>query len=176
MLRGVKIIKVVILLFVCNQSIAQVVPPSWIGIWEGKLIIQSQNSIVQELDMAIEILPKSDSSVHYTIIYYISDTITDRRAYELVVKDYEKGLYVLDELNGIVIPTRRYVNTLINMFDVMGSMLVVRSSFGDHQMQYELMITAQDKRSVSGAGSKEIPEVGSYPIFSYHNALLTKRE
>lgn len=169
------LVALLILIHVQNSSLySQVVPKSWLGHWSGKLQIMSHDSIVQQLDMALELLPKSDTSISYTIIYYVADTLTDRRPYELIVNDYDRGLYLLDEHNGVLIETRRYQNDLISMFEVMDTYLLVKVSFESDRLVYEIMVTSGKKRTESGGSSDDVPPVVSYPVFSYHRAVLTK--
>jgi len=96
------------------------------------------------------------------------------RNYTLVIKDREKGVFDVDENNGIIIPAKYANNTLYSFFEVMGNFLSTRFEFFEDKMNFEILFTATKNKTTSGGTSKEIPEVFGFPISTVQNAVLKK--
>ena len=103
-----------------TKEVVDAFPETWAGTWEGDLDIYSLGKKTQTIPMKLVILPQGDS-ILWTIQYDTMDT----RPYSMNVIDKEKGIYLVDEHNSIVIETYLYVNKLISHYDVAGSKLVI---------------------------------------------------
>ncbi|MBL4905308.1 MAG: hypothetical protein JKZ00_04720 [Flavobacteriaceae bacterium] len=154
-----------------SQEKKQSFPENILGIYKGTLHINSTRGS-QEIPMEFHI-QKTDSlhRFDYKLVYN-----GQPRNYTLIVKDKEKGLYEVDENNGIILPARYANNTLYSFFEVQGSLLTSRMSFENNQLDFEILFSATKNKVTSGGTSKDIPEVIGYPISVVQKAVLKKVE
>jgi len=144
-------------------------PDDFLGIYKGTLLIDSPRG-KQEIPMEFHMV-KTDS-VHrfdYKLVYN-----GQPRNYTLVVKDKEKGIYEVDENNGIILPTKFTNNTLFSFFEVQGNFLSSRMAFSENLLDFEILFTAVKNKVKTGGVSKETPEVFGYPISVVQKAVLVK--
>ena len=153
------------------QEKTELFPESVLGIYKGKLYIDTPRG-KQEIDMEFHI-QKTDvaNRFDYKLVYSGKP-----RNYTLVVKNREKGLYEVDENNGIILPARFANNILYSFFEVQGNLLSSRMSFSNDQLDFEILFTAIKNKVTTGGTSKEVPEVIGYPISVVQKAVLKKVE
>lgn len=145
-------------------------PSDFTGIYAGKLIIANANGS-QEIDMEFHLLPTDTiGKYQYTIIYN-----KQARNYSLIEKDKEKGLYAIDENNGIVLEAYFTNNTLYSIFEVQGNLITTTEHFQEAFMDFEIMFSNTTKKVKSGNGTEESPEVTSYPVLGVQKARLYKQ-
>lgn len=145
-------------------------PDDFVGVYKGKLQIFSPRG-TQEIPMEFHL--KKTDSVHkfkYVLVYN-----GQPRNYTLVVKDQKKGIYAVDENNGIILPTKFANNTLFSFFEVQGNLLSSRLAFSKTELDFEILFTAVKNKVKTGGVSKEIPEVFGYPISVVQKAVLQKQ-
>lgn len=145
-------------------------PENAVGVYKGTLKIDSPRG-KQEIPMEFH-LQKTDS-VHkfdYVLIYN-----NQPRNYTLVVKNKEKGLFEVDENNGIILPARFANNTLYSFFEVQGNFLSSRFSFSENELDFEILFSATKNKTTTGGTSEEIPEVFGFPISVVQKAILIKQ-
>jgi hypothetical protein len=118
-------------------------------------------------------LKKTDSAHRFNYILMYNN---NPRNYTLVVKDKEKGIYEVDENNGIILPSRFSNNTLYSFFEVQGNLLSSRFSFSEEELDFEILFSATKNKTTTGGLSKEIPEVFGYPISVVQKAILKKEK
>ncbi len=153
-----------------SQEKKDTFPNNFLGIYKGDLTINSARG-TQKIPMEFHL--KKTDSVHqfdYVLMYHGSP-----RNYTLVVKDLEKGLFEVDENNGIILPTKYADNTLYSFFEVQGSFLSSRFEFKKDTLIFEILFTATKNKITTGGTSKEIPEVFGYPISTVQKAILEKQ-
>ena len=154
-----------------SQDIAIGFPENAVGIYKGILHINASGR-TQEIPMEFHLI-KTDS-VHkfdYKLVYK-----GQSRNYTLIVKDKIKGVFDIDENNGIIIPAKYANNTLYSFFEVQGNFLSTRFEFFENKMDFEILFTAKKNKTTSGGISKEIPEVLGFPISTVQKAVLKKVE
>lgn len=163
------------LLFIVQLSIGQEkatsFPENALGVYKGTLYINSPKG---KQEVAMEFHMQATDSLHrfdYKLVYN-----GQPRNYTLVVKDKEKGIYEVDENNGIILPSTYANNTLFSFFEVQGSLLSSRMNFSKDQLEFEILFTATKNKVKTGGISKEIPEVIGYPISVVQKAVLKKVE
>lgn len=160
-------------IFFTNSLLGQTkinTPSDFTGIYAGKLIITNANGS-QEIDMEFHLLPTDTIGKYkYTIIYN-----KQARNYSLIEKDKEKGLYTIDENNGIVLEAYFTNNTLYSIFEVQGNLITTTEHFQEAFMDFEIMFSNTAKQVKSGYGTDESPEVTSYPILGVQKARLYKQ-
>ncbi|CAL2087129.1 hypothetical protein [Tenacibaculum sp. 190524A02b] len=142
-------------------------PEDFLGIYKGDLQIHSSKG-KQTITMEFHLLETAtEGKYEYKLVYS-----GNPRNYTLVVKDKEKGLFEVDENNGIVLPVKFVENSLYSFFEVGGSMLTTRLSFKDKLIDFEILFSATKNKTTTGKGTKEIPFVYGYPISVVQRAEL----
>jgi hypothetical protein len=151
-------------------------PEDWVGNWFGSLDIYNAQGKQQTVAMELEI-SKIDTSINrYTCaLIYGEDRIKGRRPYELILAEPEKGHYINDEKNSILMDEYFIGNVLYCSFVVENNYLTSRFEKIGHTIHYE--ITVADTRAVSTTGNQivagdTIPPVISYRIKSVQKAVL----
>jgi hypothetical protein len=97
----------------------------------------------------------------------------------LIVKDATKGLYEIDEKNGIVLPTTLIGGNLYSAFDLEGVRLVSRDQLVGDAIETEI-ITMSTKQLVETGGKvgdpeAQVPPVTGVPVMSVQRATLKKK-
>ncbi|CAL2057235.1 hypothetical protein [Tenacibaculum sp. 190524A05c] len=155
---------------VTAQSVAKTFPDDFLGIYKGELNITTERGS-QKIPMEFHLL-KTDS-IHkfdYKLVYNNSP-----RNYTLIVKDKEKGLFEIDENNGIILPTAFNLNVLYSFFEVQGNFLSTRIDFSNaNELEFEILFSRLQNKTKTGGISKDIPEVFGYPITVFQKAKLVK--
>ena len=112
---------------------------------------------------------KDSLKFNYVLMYNKSP-----RNYTLVIKDKEKGIYEVDENNGIILPSKFSGNTLFSFFEVQGNLLSSRFAFYKDRLEFEILFIALKNKIKTGGTSEKIPEVTGYPISTIQSASLKK--
>ena len=144
-------------------------PDDFLGIYKGTLQIHSPKG-KQEIPMEFHLV-KTDSvnRFDYKLVYN-----GQSRNYTLITKNKEKGIYEVDENNGIILPSKYANQTLFSFFEVQGNFLSSRFAFSEDQLDFEILFTATKNKTTTGKGTKEIPFVYGYPISVVQKAILKK--
>lgn len=152
------------------QDKNDVFPNNAIGIYKGILEINSEKG-TQKIPMEFH-LQKTDSlhKFKYVLIYD-----GNPRNYTLLAKDTEKGIFEIDENNGIILPSKFANNTLYSFFEVQGNFLSTRMYFDKEFLDFEILFTKTKNKTITGGVSKDIPKVYGYPITTVQKAILTKQ-
>ena len=146
-------------------------PDLFLGKYKGDLEISSQRGI-QKIPMEFHLTKtEKDSTYNYVIIYNKAP-----RNYLLKVVDKEKGLYNIDENNGIILPASFNKTTLHSFFEVQGNFLSTRLDFSENQLDFEILFTKLDNKIKTGGEASGVPEVSGYPISVFQKAVLKKFE
>lgn len=163
------------LLFILNVSLYAQIGDSWLGIWQGELNIESsplglRNSIPMELHVS-----KTDSQGiwNWRIIY--RDSTKDDRKYLLRIDDYNKGKYIIDETDGIMLEANLFGNKLISRFEVMNSLLEITYTLDGDKILFEVSSSNLKPTSITQSQAEQV-EVKSYEITSYQTAILTRQK
>ena len=156
---------------ISSQEKKEQFPDNAIGVYKGDLTIASSKG-KQTLPMEFH-LQKTDS-VHkfkYVLVYNDSP-----RNYTLIAKNKKKGIFEIDENNGIILPTKYANNTLYSFFEVQGNFLSSRLHFKKDTLDFEILFTKIKNKIITGGISKEIPKVYGYPISTVQKAILKKQK
>ncbi|MBL7768480.1 MAG: hypothetical protein JNK20_05885 [Flavipsychrobacter sp.] len=156
-----------------NASPSTSFPNSWIGKWKGNLAWFQGLQQRQGIQMELHILP-GDSSDQYTwrIIYGTGGQ--DNRPYILKPFNKERGHWLIDEQNSIVLDQfligSRFCgtftvegNTIMNCYELQGDSLLVE--FYNYQ-EKPIVIT--------GGGDSSVPKVKTYGMRSHQRAILKR--
>ncbi|MBC7892368.1 MAG: hypothetical protein H7Y12_09160 [Sphingobacteriaceae bacterium] len=166
-----------LLIALVSTTSAQSFPQSWQGTWHGTLQIHNVKGVAQTVPMAVEITPTADSLRWRFALIYGEDTAKGRRAYDLLIVDRAKGHYVTDENNGIKLDNYLLDGRLLSQFTVQGSRLISSFERRGNELIFEI-ISGKDTAISTSGGQKvtgeDIPPVQSFPIGTWHRAVLRR--
>lgn len=158
--------------FVCpvfGQDNELVFPDDYIGIYKGTMEWYSDAGDYQTIETEFHLLP-SDSipgAFKYVLVYDGAP-----RNYTLLVKDKEKGLFEVDENNGIVLSARLRFNTLYSFFQLDDSFLSSSFEFLGESMVIEFATTNVTQKVQTGTNTEY--DIHAYPIGPVQKAVLKK--
>ncbi|GEQ86915.1 hypothetical protein ULMS_24230 [Patiriisocius marinistellae] len=149
-------------------------PHDFFGNYTGTLHIYNDKGNT-EYPMEFHLQPTSfEKEYTYTIIYGNGEQ-RQERLYTLKEKDVEKGIYVVDENNGILLENKVINNKLYTLFEVNDSLLTTFITFEEDHLLFEIIFVQTEKKWKSGGTQEKIPEVFSYPIQVIQQATLLKQ-
>lgn len=152
-----------------SQQKAESFPEDFLGIYKGKLTIRSDGKDPVNISMEFHLL-QTDTTDHYRYRLIYSD---QPRNHTLIVDDVEKGLFRLDENNGIILPVRLIDNVLHSFFEVEGKLLTSRLAFYKSQIEFEILVT--DIAGKTRTGEDTDYKIYGYEISTSQKALLKKQ-
>ncbi len=153
-------------------------PGNWVGEWTGDLVISTSAGEVQQLPMILRILPQEEGRYTFTIVYG-EDTPENTRPYFLETIDAEKGHYVTDEENSILLDDFLINGKLYSRFEVMGNLLLSTLEEREGQLIYEIISGPLAPIRTTGdtiIEGEEIPPVNSYHVKVQQRAVLVRKE
>jgi len=151
-------------------------PQDFTGKWAGTLEVFNAKGMAQSVPMELHILPISDTTYTYTIIYG-EDKVAGKRDYLIVRGPDGPHHWICDEQNTILLDGYYLGNVYQSVFTVMGSYLVSNLEHrGDHLLY---TIQAGSDKAIRSTGNQthegeEIPEVKSYKTSGYQRSRLTR--
>ncbi|MGJ8667334.1 MAG: hypothetical protein ACSHW7_13270 [Patiriisocius sp.] len=149
-------------------------PDDFFGNYTGILKIYNDKGN-SEFPMEFHLQPTEISEEYtYTIIYGTGEQ-RQVRLYTLKEKDAKKGIYVVDENNGILLENKVVENKLYTLFEVGGKLLTTFITFEKDHLVFEIVFVDIEKKWKSGDTNEETPEVLSYPIQVIQRAKLLKQ-
>jgi hypothetical protein len=151
-------------------------PASWAGNWHGTLEIFNAKGKVQSVPMWIEI-HKIDTSTtgRYTFGLVYGSKEQDWRPYELVPVAPDRGLWKVDEKNGIAMESFLYGPKLLCWFVVNNSRILCTYEKRGDEMYFEVYSGLEAAVSTTGntkQGEEDIPEVKTFPFSVFQRAVL----
>ena len=165
---------VLLSVFSLNAQQHENFPESFLGVYKGDLLIQNTRG-TQTIGMEFH-LNASDTLGKYDYkIVYIAEGNRQERNYNLIVKDPEKGQYVVDENNGIQLEAKQFGNKLFSVFEVQKSLLFTTETFYEDYMTFEIIFSNSNNKVTSGGEADQSPEVFSFPVSVYQYARLLKQ-
>lgn len=154
----------------------QAFPQSWAGQWRGDVEVQGAD--FGKFSMELVIAPTSDANTWDWKIIYDGQAGRQERPYALIVKDASKGLYEIDERNGIVLPQRLMGGVLRSQFEVMGSRIdasyeLAGAGTADERIVCELVSYRSDQ-SVTTGGKDNVPEVQGWTPTTVQRVVMRR--
>lgn len=169
--------KIILILFLLSLSAAtysqnyhEFSEEKWLGTWKGSLnIIYPSNT--QSVPMYLEIR-KTDTPGKYSwkTVYGESPKTLEKK-YSIYAKDPEKGQWILDEDNNILIDVFLADNVMYTLFEVKGALLNSIYTNNGNNIVFEVLSAKSDTPNVTGTGGDEVK---SYPVYVIQKAVLTK--
>lgn len=153
-------------------------PESWLGKYQGDLMIYGVDSVKMKINMKLDIVKTANDSIYDWTITYNFKGSNDVRAYSLVVVDKEKGHYVIDEKNSILIDSYLSNNTVLtSFFKVMESYIISTYTKNKNIIVFEIISSKSSPVSSTGnttVNKEDIPQVDSYGVNGRQKAILKK--
>lgn len=156
-------------------------PNDWVGNWTGKLDIFSAAGKVNEVDMLLEIHPLDTSATgRYSWGMTYGSKAQDWRPYELVPVQPDKGLWLVDEKNGIAMESWLINGRLLCWFVVSGNrILFMYEKTGPDTMLVEVISGKESVFSTTqnrpDDAEPNVYEVQTYPFSIFQRAILQRK-
>lgn len=153
-------------------------PQDWEGDWQGNLTIWRPgiDTAVQQVPMALHIHPTADSLRWTWVMVYGEGEQRDERTYELVARGPDKGLYEIDEKNGILLKGYHIQNAFYGLFSVQGSLIMDAYKREGDALIFEILSSQLGAARTTGdtilPGNDTIPPVLDYPVNVVQRAVL----
>ena len=142
-------------------------PKSWIGNWHGQLFVHDQSETPEKVAMSLKIQPIGPDRYTWHIKYGEQPT----REYELAPVNKERGHWVIDEKNGILLDTFVRGGDLHDQFQVGNSRIsTIYDLEGDSLQMERTSFSAQPMRRSESGGT----EAYSFEVQGYQEAFLTR--
>jgi hypothetical protein len=155
-------------------------PESWVGKYQGDLMIYGVDSVRMKVDMKLEISKTAKDSIYDWTLTYDMNGKKDVRAYSLKVVDHQKGYYQIDERNSIILDGYLHNNNVFtSFFKVSNSYIIATYTKKEDLLFFEIIAGDGEAVTISGntnQGEEEIPEVSSYLVNGRQKAVLQKVE
>ena len=152
-------------------------PLDWLGYWEGDLKIYNDTGLSMNIAMALDLDTLSgDSLLQWTLIYDL-DGNKDERKYFLKPVERNKGHWVTDEDNSIMLDGFVLDNGYYTSFEVGSNRIETAYILSGEEMIFENRVTQSDTLRVSGETTQDgekIPSVRSYRVSGLQKAKLVK--
>jgi hypothetical protein len=165
--------------FWLNESLAQEkktpadnFPKNWIGKWKGNLSWFQGLQERQGVPMELHILP-ADSTDQYTWRIIYGTTGKDNRPYLLKPFNKERGHWLIDEQNSIVLDQFLLGNRFCGTFTVDGNTIMNCYELTGNNLLVEFY-NFQEQPIVITGGGDSIPKVKTYGMRSHQRAILKK--
>ncbi len=155
-------------------------PADWIGTWSGILNIYNAKGLADTVAMSLEIYPIDTSTTgRYTFGIVYGSKEKDWRPYELAPLSPERGLWLVDEKNSILIESFLLGPKFMSWFTVMGSrVMCTYERQGPSEILFEVYSGMEKPISTTGnteQDGEKIPEVSTYPFGAFQRAVLKKQ-
>jgi len=149
-------------------------PDDFEGKWGGTLEIFKPEGVVQSIPMELHILPITDTSYTYTIIYG-EDKVAGKRDYLIVRGQDGPHHWVCDEQNTILLDGY-YLGTVYQSVFTVGGIYLMSSveHRGDH-LVYAINSGKETPVRTTGAQvhkGEDIPAVKSFKVSGYQRSIL----
>jgi len=171
-----KLILIAIFIFIAQSSYSQTVfnPEEWYGKWKGKLEILKEGAPdVQDVDMELHISKTASKDTINFVIIYKSGTINQERKYNLIVYNAERGLFKLDENNGIILDMNYFGTGLYSTFEVQG--ILITSAYVLSEGAIHFSVVSSNFMSPNESKSPEDNMlVKSFPVYALQKSILKK--
>ena len=170
--------------FICLSAMAfcqntkTAFPYSWEGKWAGTLEVFSDTGKVQQLPMQLHILPLDTLPKAWTWRIVYGTEKDGARPYELITVDAEKGQYLIDEKNSILMEGYYLGGKFYQWFEVQGSRLLTATEMRDGALEWEIVVSKEEPVSTTGGQvveGEEVPPVLAFPVKVVQRARLEKR-
>lgn len=145
-------------------------PNDWIGVYKGEVVRHTTTGIIGQQGMELHIQKTADPN---RFIWKIAYEGQPTRNYELIIVDKNRGIYVIDEKNSIMLYSFYANDTLFSHFGAHFGYLLATYELKNNQIHFRTTVSnARPYQTTGGQGS--IPMVHSFQVREQQVAVLTK--
>jgi hypothetical protein len=144
----------------------QAFPDRCAGVWSGTMQIFRQGVVVDSVPLLLTIAPEKPG-VWLWKTAYLSEKQPLVKDYRLLEQDAEKGGYLTDEGDGLLLHDYVCGNKMYSLFETGGLMLTATYELLGEALIFE--VTAGKKVAAAAA------EVGNFQLLSVQRAVLRRR-
>lgn len=149
-------------------------PVNWTGTWKGELQwFKTGNAAPQKVKMELTIAAGDSAGTYNWHIQY-GEAGADSRPYLLKPVDTEKGHWVVDERNGIILDQFWVGNRLCGAFTVQNNTIHNSYRMEEGKLIVEFYSLPAKPLQTTGLGTEESPKVDSYRVSSFQKAILER--
>lgn len=150
-------------------------PENFIGHWKGELKwYKAGKETPENVPMQLIIKTTATAGEFTWQLRYGADS-SDMRPYILKTVDRQKGHWVVDEQNGIILDQYWIGGRLTGMFTVMKSTILNTYRLQNDTLIVEMTGLSAEPLSRTGKGNEESPYVDSYQLKNIQTAILTRQ-
>lgn len=147
----------------------------WLGNWKGTLDISNSNGSKQNIQMELEIKESDSARVWNWGIFYGEGENRDERNYLLRELDFQKGLFILDERNSILLDFYcKDFNAFYSTFSVNGNLISSEYVLDGNKIYFKIVSSDMKSGNMTSDFNSDSTIVNSYPVKSVHFAELVK--
>lgn len=154
-----------------QQSTKTSFPDNWVGKWKGTLTwfqgLQQRSPVPMEL----HILP-GDSTDQYSWRIIYGTNQQDNRPYILKPFNKERGHWLIDELNSIVLDHFLIGDRLCGTFSVEGNTILNNYRVVGDSMMVEFYNYQEKPIVITGGADTTVPKIKTYGMRSHQQAIL----
>jgi len=160
-----------------NVNTTYMFPLEWIGEYEGDLHVYSNNSdtaSIVKMKLFVD-YPNSEGYYPWTLVYGENDV----RQYGVEAVNPEKGHYIMDEYNSILLDCYLLANNFMSRFKVGDTNILVdyeRVADGIHVQFYVSKAESHSQTGGEIIQNDTIPSAFSYKLGAYQKAFLKRKE
>jgi len=157
-------------------------PESWEGTWTGELKIWKGSTIVRSIPMETIIAPTALADEYKWVTSYETENSEEdnvEKPYVLKILDREKGLYLIDEKNSILIESYLFDNKLVSWYTVGKSFIQATYEKRGAEIVFEIFAGGREPVSVTGGtkiDEEDIPTVETMPYNVMQRAVLKRKK
>lgn len=142
-------------------------PKEYVGTYVGNLNIADVTGVLKNVPMELTIKPTEDPKKYsYTLGYVVSNKRQEQK-YTLVIVDPEKGLYDLDENNGVVLRANYIRQALYSTFELNNKILNSCVEFNnDGRVFFSIIVTEKSNGRKTGNDALK--------VVSYNTTLIQR--
>ena len=146
---------------------------AWYGVWKGSLeLYKPDGTVDKSVPMELVIKPTKDSLVTQWKVTYHQTEVRDQK---LIANDSLKGVYYLDDPNGIRIEVRKFGKVMMSNFEVMDFQINNTYELTGMTIWFTLSSSKTQLHTQSGKGTNQAPIVKSVPPNVFQRAILMRQ-
>lgn len=109
-----------------------------VGTWKGQMYIYRSGSIKDSVEVRLTVAPMSSSGEWTWKTEYLSSKMPMVKDYKLKTKDASKGIYIIDEGDGIELINYLFDNKLYCLFETQGISLTATYELRGEELIFEV--------------------------------------
>lgn len=141
------------------------------GIWQGTMLMYNQNRLMDSVRVKLTVAALPDSTAWTWKTEYLSAKMPMTKDYIMRLQDLEKGLYLTDEGEGLVLTEHLFGDKLFGIFETSGYLLTSTYELRGNELIFEVTSGAKP----AGEPSKDEEAVINYPVTFVQRVIFKKQ-